>query len=247
MTTSIMPIAINSNATSRTTSLHAMDLSIAAAARQFEGQDYWEFFSNPNSTPDIVVSIIRELMLEIWSYQRSVNESVLQAISRKGRLIDEHPMVKAMLAVQLGDTDDGAMALEDYATLGGDKDAAVNRRPSPSSLVLMATVKYLAEHSDPLCCLGCIYFLERFSEIIASKVEPTLVRLGYPANRLRFLQLHANKQVNRISLLSDVIASCEERYEQAAESLRYGCQCFGQVYPHPLWAEAYERALGSQA
>jgi hypothetical protein len=224
-----------------------MDRSIVATTNAFLGQDYWEFFSNPSSSPELVVAMMREMMLEIWFYQRSINESILHAIGRKGRLIDEHPIVQAMLAVQLGNTDDGAIALEDYVTLGGDRDSAINQRPSPSALVLMGTVNYLAEHADPLCCLGCLYFLEKSAEITIAAVEPVLARAGYPRQRLRFLQSHLNKKVSRVSLLVDVIASCEEKYDHAAESIYYGFQCLGQVYPHPLWNSAFERAVGTDS
>lgn len=223
--------------------LELMDAQLAEVTAEVQEQEYWQYFSSTETPAEQVLKIMRELLLEIWSYQQCVNESVFAAVGRKGRLFEEQPLMKAMIAVQLEEVGHGALALDDYVSLGGDREYAVNRCPSPASLVLMATVKYLGEQSDPLCHLGYMYFFERFTTIISDLAAPILAQRGYPEDRLEFVRLHAEEDVRHADMLAQVVAECEERHEGAAESILYGFDCFRRVYPHPVWDTVYRRTL----
>ncbi len=212
---------------------------------EVESQAYWKQLTSPDTPPAFVLAIMREVMLEVWSYQKMVDEAVFTAVGRAGKDISEQALVRSMIAVQIEEVGHGALALQDYVSLGGDRDFAVNRRPSPQAQAVIGVVRVLGEREHPLCHLGYMYFFERFTTIMTEKVLPALARAGYPNDRLEFMRLHAVEDVRHSDMLGNVIDECEERYEGAAEAIIHGFNTFRVVYPHPVWNAAYQRALAN--
>ncbi|MEQ9411303.1 MAG: iron-containing redox enzyme family protein [Fuerstiella sp.] len=217
------------------TLVETMDQRLAVVAAELEQQDYWKIFSGRTTSSQLVFRMMQQLMLNIWKYQQCVNESVFTAVGRHGRYVDEQPLIRAMLAVQIEEVGHGTVALDDYVKLGGSREHAMHCLPSPASLVVMATVRYLGERADPLCHLGYMYFFERFTTIVTEKALPILARHQYPEDQLAFVKLHAEEDIRHSDMLANVVAECEDRYPSARESILFGFDCFRQVYPHPVW------------
>lgn len=223
--------------------ISALDQALREIEREVEQQPYWRRLSDPSTPPAEVLAIMREVLLEVWSYQKTVDEAVFTAVGRLGTDIGEQALIRSMIAVQIEETGHGSLGLQDYAALGGDREAALKRRPSPQAQALRGVVRILGEREHPLCHLGYMYFFEKFTTVMTEKVAPILEKSGYPNQSLEFMRLHAIEDVRHADMLANVILECVERYEGAAESIIYGFSCFRVVYPHAVWQAAYQRAV----
>ena len=210
---------------------------------EVEGQRYWQHLTDPNTPATTVLGIMREVMLEIWTYQKAVNESVFTAVGRLGTDINEQALIRSMIAVQIEEIGHGTLGLHDHVALGGDHEAALRNRPSPTAQALIAIVRMLGEREHPLCHLGYMYFFEKFTTMMSENVAPTLAKAGYPDQSLEFMRLHAIEDVRHADMLANVIVECEERYPDAAAHIQYGFDCFRVVYPHLVWSAAHQRAI----
>ena len=218
-----------------------MDSQLLEIEREVEESEYWKYLTSDSVPREKVLETMREVMLEIWSYQQSVNEAVFTAVGRLGTNIDEQGLIRAMIAVQVEETGHGTMALGDYVSLGGSEEFARTRRPSPPSQALIAIVKNLGENEHPLCHLGYMYFFEKFTTVMTLKVEPYLKKADYPDERLHFMRLHAEEDIRHTDMLANAINECVDRYDDAFEHIKYGFECFRVVYPHSVWNCAFDR------
>lgn len=223
-----------------------MESALREVEREVEATDYWRALIDEETPKEQILAFMREVMLEIWSYQKRVDEAVFAAVGRLGTSIDEQGLIRTMIAVQIEETGHGSMALQDYCALGGDEQWARERRPSPAARALISVVKNLGEAEHPLCHLGYMYFFEKFTTMMTEKVSPYLERAGYPQDRLEFMRLHAEEDIRHADMLANVIVECESRYPDAAEHVRYGFDCFREIYPHALWSTAYQRSQGAR-
>ena len=226
--------------------LNYLDNQLALVMENVKQQDFFTELSSPAGDPSRTLSFMKEVMLEVWSYQKEIDEAVFAAVGRVGKSIPEQQLIRSMISVQVEETGHGLMALQDYIALGGDENYARAREPSPAALVLIGTVRELSFRKDPLCHLGYMYFFERFTTMITDEVAPYLAAKGYDENRLHFMKLHAEEDVRHADMLANVIVESIKTYENAACSIKYGFDCFAQIYPVPLWSCAYNRVVGAE-
>ena len=220
-----------------------MDNELTKIEKCVEDSVYWRYLTDESTKSKDVFAMMKEVMLEIWSYQKRVDESVFAAVGRLGNSIDEQGLVRSMIAVQVEETGHGTMALGDYIALGGDESYARKRRPSPAAQALICVVRGLGEIEHPLCHLGYMYFFEKFTTVMTLKVEPFLKRAKYPNDRLNFMRLHAEEDIRHADMLANIIRECVNRYEDASEHIIYGFECFREVYPHSVWNSAFNRMM----
>ena len=221
-----------------------MNEALAEVESEVESSPYWRYITG-EGTPDCeVMAFMREVMLEIWSYQKRVDEAVFSAVGRLGTSINEQGLIRSMIAVQIEETGHGTLALGDYVALGGDEGHARSRRPSPAAQALIGTISYLSEREHPLCHLGFMYFFERFTTMMTVKIAPILERARFPEERLRFMKLHAEEDIRHADMLANVIAECEADFHGAREHILFGFETFRVIYPHQIWQTALDRSLG---
>ncbi len=225
--------------------LEVMDAGLRDVEVEVENSEYWKDLISPATPRDKVLAVMREIFLEVWSYQKTVDEAVFTSVGRLGSTIDEQGLIRSMIAMQIEETGHGRLALRDYVALGGDETFATTRRPSPPSLALIGMVRVLGEREHPLCHLGYLYFFEKFTTVMTVKVAPYLQRISYPEDRLEFMRLHAEEDVRHANMIANVIVECEKRYPNASDHILYGFDCFRSVYPHPIWGAAVARAMQS--
>ncbi|PAY19043.1 hypothetical protein CKO51_12890 [Rhodopirellula sp. SM50] len=226
--------------------LDNLDQLLFEIETEVEHQAYWKTFIAPTTPSSIVLKIMAEVMRDIGSYQLEVNKAVFSAVGRLGTVIDEQGLIRAMIAVQVEEVGHGAIAAADYAILTNNQIACRDSRPTPTAQALIGTVRNLGEREHPLCHLGFMYFFEKFTTLMTEKVAPTLLRAGYPDDRLEFMRLHAEEDVRHADMLANVIAECLNRYDDAASHIQYGFDTFRVVYPHALWNAAFLRATGER-
>lgn len=222
--------------------LDELDSRLGQVLDSVRREPFFREVADPAGDPQLTLRFMGEVMLEIWSYQKEIDESVFAAVGRIGRTISEQTLIRSMIAVQIEETGHGYMALMDYVALGGSEKYARGRLPSPQALAVIAVVRELSFRRDPLAHLGYMYFFEKFTTMVTLLVEPYLAAKGYPQDRLGFMKLHAEEDVRHADMLGNVICDSLSTYPGAEDAIRYGFECFQAVYPHALWREAFRRA-----
>jgi hypothetical protein len=188
----------------------------------------------------LVVAIIKNILLEVFSYGPHVTEATFTAI---GRLPKDRPdLMKPMILHDLEEVDHGEMALKDYLRLGGDEAFARTRRITPASLVMAATCRMVAEREDPFAYLGYMYLFEGLTPILAERAQRFLAEKGFPAEAQRFIDVHAEEDIGHARGLRNLIIRVVREYPEAAAAIEYGFDCFACVYPLPIWAAALAHA-----
>jgi len=200
----------------------------------------WKVLTSPNSDPEFVKLIMREVYLEIYSYQPQVIEATIAVISRMPK--KDPKMMLKMLVHQAEEADHGEMALRDYVALGGDEKYARNRRMSPASFAVASLWWGLWRMEDPFSYLGALYPFEGLTPIVCQKVRGCLSAQGYPERAMEFIGFHAQEDIRHANLVRKLLKYAVKTYPQAAESISTGIEYFLQVYPIPVWNTAYLRA-----
>ena len=211
---------------------------------EVERSDYWTKFISKNTSNETRLEVMKWIMREIWTYQNEVNRAVFTAVGRLGTEVEEQGLIRAMISVQIEEVGHGTLALNDFFKLGGTKEES-KVLPCPASLASIAVVRHLGEHFNPLCHLGYMYFFEMFTVLITEKVSPILESSNYPNESLEFMRLHAIEDERHTHMLAEVISEALDTYDKAEEHILYGFNCFKEVYPHPLWRFALEKAENS--
>lgn len=222
--------------------LQTLDERLHAVMRSVRQEEFYRELTDPDRDPRLTLSFMREVMLEIWSYQNDVNEAVFAAVGRVGKEISQQALIRSMIAVQIEEVGHGYLALQDYIAMGGDEHHALRREPSPPALALIGVVRELSMRRNPLTHLGYMYFFEKFTTMITQDVAPYLQSKGYPEDQLGFMKLHAEEDIRHADMLGNAIVEAVGTYECADEAVLYGFDCFACVYPLPLWQEAFRRA-----
>lgn len=220
-----------------------MDSDLLEVEEEVEDAEYWKVLTAVSTPPVVVLSVMREVMFEIGSYQKEVDIAVFTAVGRLGHSIEEQSLIRSMLAVQIEEVGHGTLARLDSIALGGGASKPIARRPSPAAQALIGTVRHLGEREHPLCHLGFVYFFEKFTTTMTGKIAPTLQRARYPEDRLHFMKLHAEEDIRHADMLANVIEECVKRYDDAESHIQHGFDSFRIVYPHPVWNSAFQRAI----
>lgn len=222
--------------------LERLDSRLIETLHRVEHCEFFAMLEDPDSDPRRSLAFMREIMVDIWSYQKPITEALFTAVGRIGTQISQQPLIRAMIAVQIEEIGHGHLALLDYVALGGDEHFAIARRPSPAAQAFIAVVRQLCEREDPLTHLGVMYFLEKFTVLVTRRVTGLLQSKRYPDDRLQFMRLHAEEDVRHSDMLANAINEALSIYADAEESIEYGFDCFAQVYPEPVWQRAFERS-----
>lgn len=221
------------------------DAELAKILVGLDRYEFWNTFTSPDTDNRLKLAMMREVMLEIGRYQQEVNKAVFTSVGKVGKHIDEQGLIRAMIAVQIEEVGHGMLAQQDYVRLGGDPENLKSGLPSVPSTCMISLVRHLAAEYHPLCHLGYMYFFEKFTVLITEAIMPILIDAGYPEDRLSFMALHAQEDVRHADMLANVILECQERYPDSEQHIRYGFDCFAEVYPHRIWQDAFVRAQKS--
>lgn len=208
-----------------------------------ESTEFWRVITHPSTDPLLIREMMKEVYLEIYSYQQVAIEGAIASISQMPRSMPVR-MVKAMLRHQAEEFDHGEMALRDYVALGGSEDYARHEhRTSPASFAVAAVWHMIAELRDPFAYLGALYPFEGLTPIVSERVKAALVPRGFPVEALEFVEFHSTEDPKHTELVRHLIQETVTRYPEAERSIREGLERFLHIYPLPVWQTAYDRAV----
>jgi hypothetical protein len=218
-----------------------LDARIQQLLAEIEQTAVWRAVTSPDGDPMFIRLIMRELYLEIYSYQSHVIEAAIAAIGQMPRSIEPR-LIRAMLCHQSEEFDHGEMALRDYIALGGDEQSARRLRPSPASFAVSAAWWMIVKLRDPFAYLGALYPFEGLTPIITDRVKPYLLAKGMAQSSLGFIEFHSTEDLKHTRLVRHVLKGIVEQFPDSVDSIKYGMECFLAVYPLPVWNSAYESA-----
>ncbi len=215
-----------------------LDRKLNAVLATLEQSDAYRFLADPETDAASVASLIKYLLLEVFSYGPHIIEATFQVI---GRLPKNRPdLMKPMLLHNLEEVDHSEMALADYVKLGGDEAWARARRITPASFAVGAVCRMLAEREKPTAYLGYMYLLEAMTPTLAERVRQFLAAKGIAPDAQEFIDLHAKEDIHHARGLRNLILRVVRDDPDAAAAIEYGFDCFTSVYPLPVWAAAWE-------
>lgn len=217
-----------------------IEAKMHAQLAEIEASDIYKSVFNPESDPRYVATVIKYVLLEVFSYGPHVTEATFTAI---GRMPKKRPdLMQVMINHDLDEVDHGEMALKDFIKLGGDETWARSRRITPASFVMAATVRLLAEHESPFAYLGYMYPFESLTPILTERVQKLLSAKGFPVEAQKFIDFHATEDIAHAKVLKTLVERVVRDYPDAAAAIEYGFDCFAQVYPLPIWVAAMRHA-----
>ena len=218
----------------------ALDARIGRLLGEIQRMDAWKVLMAPDTDPALVRAIMREVYLEIYSYQPHVIEATIAIIGRMPKA--DAKMIGTMLRHQAEEADHGEMALRDYVALGGDLSYARRRRISPASFAAASVWWGLWRMESPFAYLGALYPFEGLTPLVSQIAKARLEQADFPRNALEYIEFHATEDVKHAKLVRVLLKKVARQYEGAAAAILYGMECFLAVYPIPVWQTAYERA-----
>ena len=217
-----------------------LDQRLGRTLAEIRETELWQTLVDEQTDPQLLRLMMRELYLEIYSYQPHVIEATIATIGRMPKA--DPKMIQRMLIHQAEEADHGEMALRDYVTLGGDEQFARCRRPSPAAFAVSSCWWGLWRMEDPFAYLGALYPFEGLTPIVCQAALDRLGRGSFPAKALEFITFHATEDVKHANLVRKLLKYVAHTYPSARDSIRHGLDCFLAVYPLPVWDTAFERA-----
>lgn len=205
-----------------------------------EESDVYQRVFAPEADPKLILTVIKYVLLEVFSYGPHVTEATFTAI---GRIRKDRPdLMKIMINHDLEEVDHGEMALKDFIRLGGSESWARARRLTPASWAMGATCRLIAETQNPFAYLGYMYPFESMTPILTSRVLSVLEKKGFPAGATGFIQFHAEEDIAHAKMLRTLIERVVRDYPEAAEAIDWAFDCFACVYPLPVWQACLDHA-----
>lgn len=233
-------------ATERTTHTTAeefvdrLDGKLQALLVDIEQSDVYRLLEDPEIDPVLFTAAIKNILLEIFSYDSHVTEAAFTAIGRFPKKSDA--LMRPLIYLELEEVGDGDMALNDYLRLGGDGEFARTRPLSPATFAMAATVRMMAERGPVFGYLGFVYILEALTPTLGERLLKRFASEEFPAEARHFTEYHAKVDVGHARRFRDLIVKVVEEHPQAAKAIEYGFDCFPGVWPSPIWREAVQRA-----
>ena len=194
----------------------------------------------PESSPRQIATILKYVLLEVFSYGPHVTEATFLAISRLPK--NRPDLMKPMILHDLEEVDHGEMALRDFVKLGGDESWARERRITPESFAMGATCRRLAAQESPFAYLGYMYLFEALTPILTARVQAVLTVKSFPTAARHFIDFHAAEDIAHAKAMLSLIERVTRDYPEAAAAIEYGFDCFATVYPLPIWRAALRHA-----
>lgn len=223
-----------------------LEQRVEALFERIRREEFWKALTSPEADPAFIRAIMKEQYLQIVGYQPDVIEAAVAAIGQMPRSMDPR-LVRSMLIHQSDEWDHGEMALRDFVGLGEDETAARSRRMSPEAFAVAGVWWLIAGKRQPFAYLGALYLFEGLTPRVTAMVKSALRQKGLSERSLEYIELHSTEDIKHANLVHHLISTVARQFPQSVELMKYGYDCFEQVYPLPVWRSAYERAKAALA
>lgn len=220
------------------------DARVHEVFQQVQQQTFWKTLLNPETPPETLTRIFREVFLAIYWYQKHTTEAGFHMI---GRLPGhEETLLKLLMLHKIEEAGHNAWAFRDYELLGGSVQYANTTPMSASCFAVTGVWWRMATAESPFGYIGAEYLFEYLTMICSQALVPVFKDRGLKADGLRFIIDHATEDEKHTKLVKHLIMDCVTRYPESEAAMLRCFDYFRQVYPLPVWTEAYQRALAAK-
>lgn len=221
--------------------LEALDCRMNQVIDEIRAEDFWQALVDPATPQTLLAAMLRDICLEIASYQPHVIEATIAIIGRMPKR--EAKMIQRMLIHQAEESDHGCMAWDDFVTLGGDPDHFKKNRISPASFAVASCWWGLWRMEDPFAYLGALYPFEGITPVVTAEALEILRRRGFDDRAMSYVSLHATEDIKHQNLVRKLISYVAETFPESIPAIHHGMECFLHVYPIPVWRDSFQRVV----
>lgn len=220
-----------------------LDRRVNDVYAEFQEWRGWKLFSSPDSTDEELRALIREIFRAVSWYQAHTTEAGFHMF---GRLPKTEGRLMQLLATHKADeAEHGVWAREDHGKLGGLASSIDTVPASPAAFAVAAVWWRIAQCEDPFGYLGAEYLFEQLTALVTPAVLPIIDRRGLSRDSFRFISEHATEDVKHATFLKHLILDTVTRRPETGSAMLRCFDYFRQVYPFPVWEEAFSRAFGA--
>jgi hypothetical protein len=204
---------------------------------EVEREESWKFLLRPSTSAEEIETLLAQVFLRICWYQPRTVEAGFHMLGRLPK--SETQLLKSLLNHKAEEALHGTWARRDYGLLGG-KEQENAMHLSPACFAVVGTWWLMANAEDPFGYLGAEFLFEELTARLCGRLVPLFKGKGVRLQKIEFITEHATEDVKHSNLIRHWIADIGERYPRADESMLRCFDYFNQVYPLPVWREAYE-------
>lgn len=194
----------------------------------------------PDADPRYIATVIKHVLLEVFSYGPHVTEATFTAIGRLPKT--EVKFMEKLALHDVEEADHGEMALKDAIKLGMDEKWARARLITPESFAMGAAVRLIATQLNPFAYLGYMYPFEALTPILTQRLQKVLAAKQFPGHATHFVDYHAVADIGHAATLRKLIEEIVAKYPEAKVEMDYAFDIFSSVYPLPIWKTCAARA-----
>lgn len=208
--------------------------SVFEAVKKWRG---WRLVEDRDVPNESISALIREIYHAVAMYQPHTTEAGFRMFGKLPK--NETMLMQALCGHKAEEAEHGIWAREDFQRLGG---IALNSHSSAAAFAVAAVWWRIAEVEDALAYLGPEYLFERLTMIVTESLMPMLKARGMNGGGLRFVEEHATEDIKHTVFLKHMILDVVTRYPGSGSGMLRCFDYFAQVYPLPVWDEAFVRA-----
>jgi hypothetical protein len=216
-----------------------LDRRVKAVFAQVTAWRGWKFIHEPSTSRDDIITLIREIFRSVVMYQSHTTEAGFHMFGRLPK--GEVRLIQALCCHKAEEAEHGIWAAEDHRKLGGSTQNEA--RPSPATFAVASVWWRMAETEEPLGYLGAEYLFEELTALVTGALLPLIEARDLPRDGFRFIIEHATEDAKHAAFIKHLILDVVTRYPNSAQAMHRCFEYFNQVYPIPVWDEAFERAM----
>lgn len=217
-----------------------LDARVSAIFEEVKAWRGWKMISNPASRREEIMALVREIFRSVTWYQAHTTEAGFRWFGRLPKA--DVKLIQALSHHKAEEAEHGVWAKEDLIKVGGGEFGAVS---SPATFAVAAVWWRMAEVEDPLGYCGPEYLFEQLTALVTQAALPIIEGRDLPREGLRFIIEHATEDVKHATFFKHMILDVVTRYPASGAAMLRCFDYFHQVYPLPVWDEAFERAVAS--
>ena len=198
----------------------------------------WQLMHRSDTSREQIIALVREVFRSVVMYQAHTTEAGFHMFGRLPKR--EVRLIQALCSHKAEEAEHGIWAAEDHSRLGGADTSKT--RASPATFAVGAVWWRMAELEDPFGYLGAEYLFEELTALVTAALLPLIEARDLPRDGFRFIIEHATEDAKHAAFLKHLILDVATRYPESIDSMFRCFDYFHQVYPIPVWDEAFRRA-----
>jgi hypothetical protein len=220
-----------------------LDALVADVEREVQAWRGWQLLKDPGRQTELHL-VLREILHAVHMYQGHTTEAGFRMIGRLPK--SEVRLMQVLSHHKAEEAEHGLWAWADYLAMGGNP-ALHDAPPSPAAFAVAAVWDRMADCCDPFGYIGAEYLFENLTERLTKAIGVLPGAAVAFAKGTRFLSDHVTEDVRHANLFRHLIKQVLTERPDAIGPMTECLLLFRQVYPIPLWDEAFVRAIGATA